>query len=334
MKRLAFILRRLALLAFILPTVSLLTFILARVVPGDPVALMAGPTANTETRAVLRAAWGLDRPLGVQYLIYVSRLAQGDLGQSFRSGRSVAADFATFLPATIELATAAMLLGTPMAVLGGVLAAVKRDSAFDYLVRSLIGLGISLPVFWFGVLLIIIFSAQLNWLPALGRLSVDTAIPPHRTGLYLMDAFLAGDLHTLLDALRHLVLPAFCLALTVVAPVGRIVRSSMLAALQQDYVRTARAKGVPPRGVIYRHALRNALLPVVTSIGLAYGLLLGGAVVTETVFSWPGIGFYVAKSILSLDFQPVMSFTLLSALFYVVINLLVDLAYMSLDPRT
>ena len=321
-------------MALILPAVSALTFALARVVPGDPVALLAGPTANSATRAALRKAWGLDRPLGEQFLIYLSRLAQGDLGQSFRSGRSVAADFADFFPATIELATAAILLGTPLALLGGILAAVQRDTIVDHAVRTAIGLGTSLPVFWFGVLLIIVFSAQLDWLPALGRLSVVTAIPPPVTGLYVIDGLLARQWGTVGDALVHLLLPTFCLAVTVVAPVGRIVRASMLAARQQDYVRTAHAKGVHPRTVIYRHVLRNALLPVVTSIGLASGLLLSGAVVTETVFSWPGVGFYVTKSVLSHDFQPVMSFTLVSALFYGVINLLVDLSYAILDPRT
>ncbi len=333
MKRLTFVLRRLLLLAFVLPAVSLITFTISRVIPGDPVALMAGPTANPTTRAQLREAWGLDQPLAVQYIIYLQRVAQGDLGQSFRSGRSVTTDFITYIPATVELATAALLLGTPFAVLGGVTAAVRRDTAWDYLVRTIIGLGISLPVFWFGVLLIIVFSAQLDWLPALGRLTVDTPIPPTITGLYTIDALLTGNFNTLRDALLHLVLPAFSLAITVVAPIGRITRTSMISALQQDYVRTAYAKGAPPRRAVYVHALRNALLPVITSIGLAYGLLLGGAVVTETVFSWPGLGFYVANSILSLDFQPVISFTLLSALVYVGINTLVDILYSVLDPR-
>lgn len=321
------------LLVFVLPAVILITFTISRIIPGDPVALMAGPTANSATRAKLREAWGIDQPMAVQYLIYVKRVAQGELGQSFRSGRSVKTDFITYIPATIELATAALLLGTPCAVLGGITAAVRPDSAWDYLVRAIIGLGISLPVFWFGVLLILIFSAQLDWLPALGRLTVDTPIPPTITGLYTIDALLTGNFATLRDALVHLVLPAFSLAITVVAPIGRITRTAMISALHQDYVRTAYAKGAPPRRVVYVHALRNALLPVITSIGLAYGLLLGGAVVTETVFSWPGVGFYITNSILSLDFQPVISFTLLSALVYVVINTLVDTSYSLLDPR-
>lgn len=333
MNRLMFVLRRVLLLAFILPAVSLITFTISRVIPGDPVALMAGPTANPTTRAQLREAWGLDQPLSVQYLMYLSRVIQGDLGQSFRSGRSVASDFIIYTPATVELATTALLLGTPFAVLGGIMAAVRRNTAWDYLMRTIIGLGISLPVFWFGILLIIVFSAQLDWLPALGRLTVDTPIPIHITGLYTIDALLTGNFDTLRDALWYLWLPAFSLAITVVAPIGRITRTAMISALQQDYVRTAYAKGVQPRRAIYVHALRNALLPVITSIGLAYGLLLGGAVVTETVFSWPGLGFYIANSILSLDFQPVISFTLLSALVYVVINTLVDILYSVLDPR-
>jgi peptide/nickel transport system permease protein len=333
MKLLAFITRRLALLCIVIPAVTLVTFTLSRVVPGDPVALMAGPTANETTRAELRAAWGLDQPLPMQYLIYMGRLVQGDLGISFRTGRSVAADFGAFFPATVELATFAVLIGLPIAIGGGLLAAVRQNSAWDYLVRGGISIGVSLPVFWFGILLILIFSARLNVLPALGRLSIDTPIPPRVTGMYVVDSLLAGQFTTTADALRHLILPGICLAVTVVTPVGRIVRSSMLNALNQDYVRTAKAKGLYKRQVIFTHAFRNALLPVVTAIGLVYGLLLGGAVVTETVFSWPGIGEYVSRSIMSLDFQPVLSFTLISALIYVFINLVVDLLYAALDPR-
>lgn len=333
MALLGFIARRLALLALVLPAVTLVAFTLARVVPGDPIALMAGPTATETTRAELREAWGLDQPLPVQYLVYLSRLAEGDLGTSFRTGRSVAADFGTFFPATIELATFAVLLGLPFAVGGGVLAALRQNTAIDYLVRAGIGAGVALPVFWLGIVLILVFSAGLNLLPSLGRLSISTPIPPPTTGMYVIDSLLAGQFGTTADALRHLILPGVCLSLTVVVPVGRIVRASMLSALGQEYLRTAEAKGLPRRVVVVRHAFRNALLPVVTAVGLVYGLLLGGAVVTETVFSWPGIGDYVARSISSLDFQPVLSFTLFSALFYVVINLVVDVLYAVLDPR-
>ena len=225
------------------------------------------------------------------------------------------------------------MIGLPFAIGGGLLAALRQNSLLDYLVRGSITVGVALPVFWLGILLILVFSAWLNVLPALGRLSIDTPIPPPVTGMYVVDSLLAGQLATTVDALRHLVLPGVCLAITVVVPVGRIVRSSMLHALNQDYVRTAKAKGLLSRQVVFVHAFRNALLPVVTAIGLVYGLLLGGAVVTESVFSWPGIGDYVSRSIMSLDFQPVLSFTLISALIYVVINLLVDVLYAALDPR-
>ena len=333
MALLAYVARRLALLVIVIPAVTLVTFTLSRVVPGDPVALMAGPTANVAVRAQLREAWGLDEPLPVQYLIYMGRLVQGDLGMSFRTGRSVAADFGTFFPATIELATFALLLGLPFAIGGGVIAALRHNSRLDYAVRSVISIGVALPVFWLGILMILVFSARLNVLPSLGRLSLDTPIPPNVTGLYVIDSLLAGQVGSTMDALRHLLLPALCLSLTVVIPVARIVRASMLNALSQEYLRTARSKGLPSRVVVFRHAFRNALLPIVTAIGLVYGLLLGGAVVTETVFSWPGIGDYVARSIASLDFQPVLSFTLISAVVYVVINLFVDLLYAALDPR-
>jgi peptide/nickel transport system permease protein len=329
----AFVARRLALLLLVIPAVTLVTFTLSRVVPGDPVALMAGPTANVAVREQLREAWGLDEPLPVQYLIYMGRLAQGDLGMSFRTGRSVAADFGTFFPATIELATFALLLGLPFAIGGGVIAALRHNGRIDYAVRAVVSIGVALPVFWLGILMILIFSASLNVLPSLGRLSLDTPIPPTVTGMYVLDSLLAGQFGTTLDALRHLLLPALCLSLTVVIPVARIVRASMLNALSQEYLRTARSKGLPRATVVFRHAFRNALLPIVTAIGLVYGLLLGGAVVTETVFSWPGIGDYVARSITSLDFQPVLSFTLISAVVFVVINLFVDLLYAALDPR-
>jgi peptide/nickel transport system permease protein len=263
----------------------------------------------------------------------MGRLAQGDLGTSFRTGRSVATDFGTFFPATIELATFALLLGLPFAIGGGVLAALRHNGRVDYAVRAVISVGVALPVFWLGILLILVFSARLNVLPSLGRLALDTPIPPNVTGMYVLDSLLAGQFATTADALRHLLLPGFCLALTVVIPVARIVRASMLNALNQEYLRTARSKGLPRAAIVFRHAFRNALLPIVTAIGLVYGLLLGGAVVTETVFSWPGIGDYVARSITSLDFQPVLSFTLISAVVYVVINLFVDLLYAALDPR-
>ena len=333
MALLAYVARRLALLVIVIPAVTLVTFTLSRVVPGDPVALMAGPTANVAVRAQLREAWGLDEPLPVQYLIYMGRLVQGDLGMSFRTGRSVAADFGTFFPATIELATFALVLGLPFAIGGGVIAALRHNGRIDYAVRAVVSIGVALPVFWLGILMILVFSARLNVLPSLGRLSLDTPIPPNVTGMYVIDSLLAGRFDATVDALRHLLLPALCLSLTVVVPVARIVRASMLNALGQEYLRTARSKGLPRGTVVFRHAFRNALLPIVTAIGLIYGLLLGGAVVTETVFSWPGIGDYVARSITSLDFQPVLSFTLISAVVYVVINLFVDLLYAALDPR-
>lgn len=328
-----FVARRVLLLLFVVPAVTLVTFVITRASPGDPIAFIAGPTTNESTRAALREEWGLDRPLPVQYLYYLGNVLRGDLGKSFRTGRSVAADFRTYFPATIELATFALLLGLPAAIVGGVLAGTHKNGPIDYFVRAAISIGLALPVFWFGILLILLFSSWLNWLPAIGRLTITTPVPPAVTGMYTVDALLAGQWSTFVDAIRHLLLPGFALAITVVVPVARIVRSSLLQALNQDYVRTATAKGLRRNQVLYSHAMRNAMLPVVTAIGLVYGLLLGGAVVTESVFSWPGIGDYVASSILSLDFQPVLSFTLVSALVYIAINLLVDLLYVALDPR-
>ena len=333
MRQLRFLSRRLLFLCLVLPAVTLITFMVSRVIPGDPVSLMAGPLVPMATRERLRAEWGLDKPLPVQYLIYLEHLLHGDLGKSFYTGRSVGYDLAAFFPATLELSTAALCIGLPIAVVGGVTAAARKDTVLDYTIRVAINLGLALPVFWLGILLILVFSGQLGWLPSLGRISPQVMIPPHITGLYVIDSVLAGDTRTLADTLAHLALPAFCLAIGVVAPIARITRTSMLWALQQDFIRTARAKGVRARRVTYHHALPNALLPAITSIGLVYGLLLGGAVVTETVFSWPGIGLYVTTAILSLDFQPVISLTLLSAVAYAFINMIVDIAYGFIDPR-
>ncbi|HLT59029.1 MAG TPA: ABC transporter permease [Limnochordales bacterium] len=325
--------RRLALMVLVLLGVTLLTFLIAHAIPGDPARLMAGQRASEEVVAQIRQAHGLDQPLPVQYARYMAGLLRGDLGRSIRTGRPVAEDLARFFPATLELVGAAMLLAVAAGIPLGVAAAARQNSWIDYLSRTASVAGVSMPLFWLGLVALVVLYGKLGWLPGSGRLSPFALPPPHVTGLYLIDAALARDWAAWRDALRHLLLPAACLAFVHVGLVARQVRASLLEVLQQDYIRTAQAYGVSPRRVLYRYALRNALVPTLTVVGLALGDLLAGAVVTETVFAWPGMGSYVVDSITSLDFPAIMGFTVVVAVGYSLINLLVDLLTLRLDPR-
>lgn len=325
--------RRLALMVLVLLGVTLLTFIISHAIPGDPARLLAGQRASDEVVAQIRRNYGLDQPLPVQYVRYMSGLLKGDLGRSIRTGRPVAEDLARFFPATLELVGAAMLLAVLIGVPLGVASAARNNSWVDHVSRSVSVAGVSMPLFWLGIVALAFFYGKLGWLPGSGRLSPFGLAPPTVTGLYLIDAALARDWVTWRDALVHLLLPASCLAFVHVGVVARQVRGSLLEVLHQDYIRTAQAYGVPPRRVLYRYALRNALVPTLTVVGLALGDLLAGAVVTETVFAWPGMGSYVVDSITSLDFPAIMGFTVVVAVGYSVINLLVDVITLRIDPR-
>jgi len=325
--------RRLALLAVVLLGVSLLTFIISHAIPGDPARLLAGQRASDEVVEQIRRTHGLDQPLPVQYVRYVSGLLKGDLGRSIRTGRPVAEDLARFFPATLELVVTALTLAVVVGVPLGVWSASRQNTWVDHISRGVSVAGVSMPLFWLGVVALTVLYGRLGWLPGSGRLSPFALPPPTVTGLYTVDALIAGQWNTFVEAVRHLVLPAGCLAFVHVGLVARQVRSNVLEVLSQDYIRTAEAYGVPPRRVLYRHALRNSLVPTLTVVGLALGDLLAGAVVTETIFAWPGMGSYVVDSIASLDFPAIMGFTLLVATGYTVINLLVDLLTLKLDPR-
>jgi len=325
--------RRLALMVLVLLGVTLLTFLIAHAIPGDPARLLAGQRASDEVVAQIRRNYGLDQPLPVQYVRYMSGLLKGDLGRSIRTGRPVGEDLARFFPATLELVGTAMLLAVLIGVPLGVASAARNNSWVDHVSRSVSVAGVSMPLFWLGIVALALFYGRLGWLPGSGRLSPFAVAPPTVTGLYLIDAALARDWATWRDAAVHLLLPASCLAFVHVGIVARQVRGSLLEVLHQDYIRTAQAYGVPPRRVLYRYALRNALVPTLTVVGLALGDLLAGAVVTETVFAWPGMGSYVVDSITSLDFPAIMGFTVVVAVGYSVINLLVDLITLRLDPR-
>jgi peptide/nickel transport system permease protein len=329
----AYALRRLLLIVPTLLGVTLLTFALSRLVPGDPARLAAGAQATPEMYEQIRREFGLDQPLPAQYWGYLTGLFQGDWGRSILSRRSVIEDLQTYWPATLELVLVAMAIATLVGVPLGVVSAVRADRPVDQASRLVSLVGVSVPAFWLAVLLQLFFGLRLGWLPVSGRLGSAFAAPPHLTGLYLVDAAAAGQWATFGDAARQLVLPALTLSFPALATIARFTRASLLETLGQDYVRTARAKGVAERRVVLGHALRNALIPTITMIGLSFGWSMGGSVLVETVFDWPGIGLYATKSALTLDFSPIMGIALLYGLVFSLINIGVDLTYGLLDPR-
>ncbi len=326
-------LRRLLLLIPTLFGVSLLTFALSRIVPGDPARLAAGAQATPEMYEQIRREFGLDQPLPVQYWNYLTGMLQGDWGNSILSRRPVAEDLASFWPATFELVLVAMTIAVLVGVPLGVLAAVRADRPVDQASRVVALLGVSVPAFWLAVLLQLFFALRLGWLPVSGRLPTSVSPPPNLTGLYLFDSAAAGQWDTFGAALRQIILPAVTLSFPALATIMRFTRASLLETLGQDYVRTARAKGAGERRVVVRHALRNALIPTITMIGLSFGWSMGSSVLVETVFDWPGIGLYATKSALTLDFMPIMGIALLYGVVFSLINIVVDLTYGVLDPR-
>lgn len=328
-----FILRRLGGLLFVMFGVSLLTFFLAQVVPVDPAATALGANAREEQIAAYRAQIGLDQPAAVQYVTYISRLLQGDLGQSIRTRRPVADDLRDYMPATIELALAAMLVALVVGIPLGVVASLRRNSWSDAAARLFALVGSSMPVFYIGLLALGVFWRQLRWLPGPGRLDSSLSAPARVTGLYTVDAALAGNWPLLANAAAHLLLPALVLGLLSTAVLLRMTRSAMLEVLGQDFVRTARAKGLRDRMVVGRHVFKNALPPILTTVGITFGSLLSGAVLTETIFSWPGLGRYATTSVTTLDYPAVMGVTLVAAIIYPLVNTLVDIGYSLIDPR-
>jgi peptide/nickel transport system permease protein len=315
--------------------VTLISFIVSHAVPADPIVSNLGQIASQRPEIVkaFREKWGLDKPLYEQYFTFVRNLARGEFGTSINTRRAVTKDLALFMPATVELATAAvvfaLLLGLPL----GVLAAVRRDRPIDHLARLVSLIGVSIPIFWLATVSLVLFYATLHWTVGPGRLGPQIERPDYVTGLYTVDSLIAGDFDTFKDAASHLVLPGLVLASSIMGLVTRVTRSSMLEVLSQDYTRTARAKGLRETRVVARHALRNALIPTVTILGLAYGGLLSGAVMTETIFNWPGIGRYAFQAVVTNDFPAIMGITFVIGIMYVIVNLVVDLLYGWLDPR-
>jgi peptide/nickel transport system permease protein len=333
-KMIQYIFKRLLNLIPVLLGITLLVFILLHLIPGDPAQILAGERATPETVAAIRKQLGLDQPLIIQYFLFLGNLLRFDLGKSIISGTSVIQEIIIRWPATFELSVAAMLIALILGIPAGVLAAVHKNSPIDNLTISGSLLGVSMPVFWLGLLLIYLFAVSLQWLPPGLRMSqaVASTFQPI-TGFYVLDAIVQFNWIALKDVLAHLILPALTLSTIPLAIITRITRSAMLEVLSQDYIRTARAKGVLERGVIFKHALKNALLPVVTIIGLQFGVLLSGAILTETIFSWPGIGSWIYDGILNRDYPVVQGGVIFVSISFVLINLLVDISYAFLDPR-
>jgi len=321
----------------VIPTligVIIVTFLLTRVLPGDPAIYFAGPAATPDSIAQIRKQLGLDRPKVEQFVHYVSDLAHGNLGNSLSTGQPVVKEITSRLPASAELTLTGLIISLLIAVPLGILAAVRQGSWIDHMCRIVATAGVSLPVFFTGLLLVYLFYFKLGWAPApIGRLDAFSTAPPQITGFYLIDSLVTGNFDTFLTAAGQLILPALTLAVFSLAPIARMTRASMLAVLASDFVRTARASGLTDRTVILTYAFRNAMLPVVTTLGMVFSFLLGANVLVEKVFAWPGIGSYAVEALIASDFAPVQGFVLAMAVLYVVLNLAIDILYGIIDPR-
>jgi dipeptide transport system permease protein len=314
--------------------VIVITFLLTRALPGDPAAYFAGGAATKEAIEQVRVQLGLDKPMIEQFFLYVRDLARGDLGISLTTGQPVAQELIARLPASIEMVVLALLLACAVALPLGVLAATRPGSWIDQLCRLVTTAGVSLPTFFTGLVLAYVFYFLLGWAPSpLGRLDPMWSPPPTVTGLYLIDAVIAGDAGLWWAAFKQLILPVITMALFVLAPIARMTRASMLAVLGSDFIRTARASGLAPTTVLVKYALRNALLPVVTTLGMVFGFMLGSSVVIEKVFGWPGVGSYAIDALTASDYAPIQGFVLAMGMLFVLLNLVIDLLYTLIDPR-
>lgn len=327
-----YLLNRLLQLVLILFGVSLIVFMMLRLVPGDSARLLLGEFASPQELASLRSKMGLDRPLVVQYGIYLRSILTGDFGNSIRTGAPVIGEIVVRFSATLELSIMAMGIAILFGMIAGIISAVYQHSVFDYASMFVALFGVSVPIFWLGLMLIYFFAVKWQVLPMMGRLDMMLDVPRF-TGMMVIDALIALDFEAFWDAMRHLLLPAITLSTIPMAILARITRSSMLEVLRKDYIRTAKAKGMSETVVILRHALRNAFLPIVTVMGINFGLLLGGAVLTETIFSWPGLGRYVVDSLMARDYNAVQACILIFAILMTAINFVVDMIYAFLDPR-
>lgn len=312
----------------------LVTFVIGRLLPADPVLAVVGDHASESTIEAARIRLGLDKPILVQFWIYLTNILQGDLGQSIRTGQPIISELARVFPATLELATLGTLIGVVLGIPLGVWAAVRKNSYVDHLVRFFGLIGYSVPIFWLGLMGLLVLYAKLDWLPGPGRLDFgyEELVTPI-TGLMTVDTLIAGDMDLFHNALAHLILPASLLGYFSLAYISRMTRSLMLGQLRQEYILTARVKGVPERAIIWKHAMRNIMVPLLTVVALSYGNLLEGSVLTETVFAWRGLGLYITDSIFGQDMPAVLGGTVVVGAIFIIINMLTDVAYRVLDPR-
>lgn len=327
-----YIVKRLLMLIPVLLGASILAFILIHLAPGDPARTIAGEHASPQTIEAITIKYGLDKSLAEQYWIWIKRVLQGDLGKSIVSNESVVREIFERFPNTAELSLCAMILAIGVGSIAGILSASKQYTAIDYSTMGLALFGVSMPVFWLGIMLMMIFGVVLRWLPIGGR--IDTLISFRRiTGFYILDSILTLNVRGLISSIRHLILPSIALGTIPMATIARVTRSSMLEVLRQDFIRTQRAKGLSEGRVVFKHAARNAMIPVITVIGLNFGLLLAGAILTETVFAWPGIGRYVVNAVRMRDYPVVQGSVMFFAFIFVVVNLIADVLYVYIDPR-
>lgn len=329
---LAYIIRRIFIMIPTLLGVSVIVFFMLHLTPGDPAELLMGERASEEALQDIREHLGLNKPVYVQYGIFLKQLLQGDLGETIWTRQKVWIEVKQRFPATIELSVVALFISCVLGMLLGIISATKQYSIFDYL--SMLGalIGVSMPIFWLGLVFMLIFSLNLGWLPMSGRLSIGIDLETI-TNFYVLDAILTGNWEAFRDALWHIIMPAFTLSTIPTAIIARMTRSSMLEVLRQDYIKTAKAKGLSQFKVVFKHALRNALIPVVTTIGLQFGVLLCGAILTETIFAWPGVGKWIYDAVMQRDYMVIRGGTLFLASIFIVINLCVDVLYAVINPR-
>lgn len=327
-----YITKRVLMLLPVLLGVSILAFSLIRLAPGDPALTISGLHASPQVISAIREKYGLDKPLTTQYWVWLKQVLRGDLGRSIVSNEYVTKEILERFPNTIELTMLAMIFAVVIGSIAGITSASRQYSVFDYSFMGVALFGLSMPVFWLGIMLMMIFGVYLRWLPISGRISMMISFQ-RITGFYLLDSLITGNFTAFISSLRHLILPSVALSTIPMATIARVTRSSMLEVLRQDFIRTERAKGLSERMVIYKHAVRNAMIPVITVIGLNFGLLLAGAILTETVFSWPGIGRYVVDAVNMRDYPVVQGCVLFFALMFVIVNLITDIVYVYIDPR-
>lgn len=327
------ILKRLGLMVFVLFGLVVVTFTISRLIPTDPARLIAGDFASEDVVEQIRVELGFDKSLFEQFWIYLTDLLKGDLGTSITSGQSVLHDIATYAPATIELAIFSMAIAVIGGIIFGVLSAVYKDGWIDQTVRIIAMVGVSTPSFWLALLLLLLFYGELGWLPSGGRIDPTLELFPRLTGLYTIDSLLAGRLDAFASTISHILLPALCLALITMGGFARLIRASLLEELGRSYIRTVRSIGLRQAQIVWRHALPNALTPFITQLGLSFAAMLTGAVVTESIFGWPGMGGYILQATETLDFPAIMGFTIIVGIIYASMNLVIDLIYLLIDPR-